>query len=229
MSRRVAIVGFGEGRTQAPYDDPSWEVWGLNAGHRVPRAWLKDGRLRAKSWFQIHPPAGCDAGEREFLNLLNFGHFDVPTYVQPQCLDEWRALYPHAALRGLLLPYPIDAVKAEFPGGWFANTFCLQIALALHQGVDEVGLFGVELAGYGRELAVERPAVAYWMGVCAALDVSLTVAAQSFFPYPEVYGFDYWQEAKRAASLTEMVLPALDRLSDGENFDTLTQIKAAEA
>src|SRR5574342_383368 len=48
--KSVAIVGFADScRELAPFDDPAWEVWGLNHLARyIPRA---------ERWFEIHEAA----------------------------------------------------------------------------------------------------------------------------------------------------------------------------
>lgn len=231
---KFAIVGFACDGSRVPWDDPTWEIWGLNSGHLRPGLFLRpDGRFRADRWFQIHPPFANDPGEIDWLERLDAraqaGEDGVLTYVRPEDMAHWKRAYPHAARASLLVPFPINLIRAEFPGGWFANTFCLEIALALHWRATEIALHGVECTTYGREVAVERPAVAFWMGACWAYGVQLTIGmdTMSYGPAAPAYGFDYWAEARRAAEITAMVLPPRADL-DAENLDTIAAVDTAE-
>lgn len=233
---KVAIVGLADTGREAPWDDPSWAIWGLNGGHlRTPGFFVRvQGErvsFRANRWFQIHPPDACDADERDWLQRLNDGDVPpVPTYVRPDDLAHWTAVYPLAAAAGLFVPYPIATIRKQFFGCWFANTFCLEAALAITEGATEIGFYGVECGGYGRELAVERPAVSQWMGICTGLGLTVHVPKDCTLSYgaaQPIYGFDYFAEARRAAELTTLLLPPLPDL-DTVNLDTLTAVDAAE-
>lgn len=222
---KIAIVGLGETGADAPWDDPAWKIWGLNGGHRG-RFRRPDRSLRADVWFQIHPPEACDDSELDWMRRLG-DDVHVPTYVRPEDLQYWADLNPKAAALALLWPYPIEQVREAFPGGWFANTFCLEMAWAILQGATDIGLYGVECGNYGRELAVERPAVAYWMGVAHGHGVMVRLPQTTTLHYTPIYGFDYWPEARRAAELTEMLLPPREDL-DRVNLDTIAAVDAAE-
>lgn len=229
--RKVVVLGLGWGLDAAPFDDPSWEIWGLNGGHRNGRiaAALDAGRIAR--WFQIHPPDACDASEREWFAVedaaIAAGRSPVPIYVLPADLDAWRAVAPLVDLR----PYPVDAVRAAFPHGWFANTFCLEAALALVEGVTDVAFLGCECGGYGRELVVERAAVSRWIGYVEVLGRA-HLHAETTLGYAPLYGVDYWDEARAAAAIVERILP-LDQSEmagelDGVNLDTVAAVDAAQ-
>ena len=50
--KKVAIVGFADTRNQAPYNDPTFEIWGLNDLHsHIPRY---------DRWFDIHTRENID-------------------------------------------------------------------------------------------------------------------------------------------------------------------------
>lgn len=221
--RQVAILGMAPSWREAPWYDASWEIWQCNDAHRG--GWL--GPNHPSRWFQIHAVEGCNEGEVEWLRALNAGHFDVPTYVSPRAIDEWFRRFPRACSTGVIVPYPLDKVRALFPYGWLANTFCLEIALALLEGVERIGVWGVECVSYGREVTVERPAVAAWLGIASARGVDVVLPPGSTLrPYSYAYGIDYWEEARAAAELTERILPPLD--FDRDNLDTIAAVDAAE-
>lgn len=225
---KVALVGLGSDETHVPWDDDTWTIWGLNGAHRRPNFFMRpNGDLRADAWFQIHPPFACDKSELDWLRLVNENvECTVPTYVLPADLPYWSATYPSAAECGLFLPYPVDEVRERFPTGWLANTFCLQAALAIMQGATALGFFGIECTSYGREVAVERPAVMWWQGYATACGIEVLVDS-AVGPYPQIYGVEFWQEARRAAEITEMILPHQE-LFEGVNLDTVAAVDAAE-
>lgn len=227
---KVAIVGLSGDGSNVPWDDPSWEVWGLNGAHLRDGLFRRpDGTLRADAWFQLHPPGCLDACEIDWMDLLDGGRIGscVPTYVLPDHLAHWQERYPRADALGMLLPYPLADIRSAFQGGWFANTFCLEVALALHRGATDIALYGTDCCGYGRELAVERPALAFWMGVVAASGTTLTNGCATFGygAANPVYGADYLDEARAAARLTELILSDRREL-DTENLDTLSAVEA---
>lgn len=228
---KVAIIGFGPTYIHAPWDDRSWQIWGLNGGHRLPNGHARpSGEFRADMWFQIHPPEGCNAHELEWMHLLDEGRYDVPTYVRQEDVEHWGSIYKSAAARHLFVPFPADSIRGQFKGGWFANTFCLEMALCVWQGdVSDVALYGIECSCYGREVAVERPAVAYWQGVLAAEGIRLHVPEGcTLAPYAPIYGLDYWDEARVAAAVTERVLPPRAEF-DRVNLDTVAAVEEAKS
>ena len=222
--RKIAIIGMTASRADAPWDDPSWEKWCCNDAHR---GMTPADIGHVARWFQIHAPEGCNASELHWMQLLNASIVKVPTYVSPKAMATWSERFPQAA--EWLRPYPAATVRQAFPHGWYANTFCLEIALALIEDVECIGLWGVECTSYGREVTVERPAVAWWLGVAAALSVhvELPQSGSTLRPYPYMYGIDYWEEARAAAELNERILPPID--FDRVNLDTIAAVDAAEA
>ena len=230
---KIAIVGYAGTNVHAPWDDDTWEVWGLNGAHLIEPFIQRDERglisLRANRWFQIHPPNCTDKYERNWLEVLDevgMRGQTMLTYVRAEDIPEWVRRYPNAERS--LAPYPADALALAREYGWVTNTFCLEVALALSLGATDIGLYGVECGGYGRELAVEGRGLAYWIGIAMARGVTLHFPPIStMMPYEPVYGFDYWDEAKLAADLTSMLLPIREE-TNTVNLDTPDAVQAAK-
>ncbi len=225
----VAIIGMAwPGWTgHGVLDSSQWdEVWGLNGAHLVSGLHRRlDGGFRADRWFQIHPMECCDQSEHDWMRALAVGEVPpVPTYVRAEDLLKWAQRYPGVAPH--LRVYPdLPMSKA----GWLANTFCLEIVLALSLNVTRLGVFGCECRAYGRELVVERPGMAFWLGIAAGQGVRLELAhydESTLVPYPFKYGLDYFEEARYAATITQAVLPAHADLN-AENLDTIAAVDAA--
>lgn len=226
---KIALVGFDPlTREDAPWDDPQWEIWGINSGHLMRGCHRRpDLTFRADRWFQIHPPTACDKGEIDWLARLDAGEYSVPTYVRPDDMAHWRERFPSAAERGLFRPYPIVTIRTAFHGDWLVNSFCLMAAFAIHERCTDLGFYGTECRSLGRELAVERAGITYWMGVARAMGIEVHLPDHSTLaPWKEVYGFDYWDEATEAARRTELSIDTTTRLN-ACNLDTLAAVQAA--
>lgn len=175
--RRAAIFGAGYGRDWAPLADPTWEVWALNLIPPIDG----DGRLRVSRWFDLHQRKAQSVDDMRWI-----ARCPVPIYVPPDLAD--------AGPR--CIEYPLDEVMSRFGAKQFACTFSYQIALALLEGFEEIGLFGVELRlGTPRERTVEWASVNWWMGYASALGVRITVPRGSWLgQHPAFYGFEYSEE-----------------------------------
>ena len=173
--RKVAIVGNGVvgaadgGRDQAPYGDSDWCVWALN------EIW----QPAFTRHFELHPMRVQDDRDLTVLRQLT-----VPTYV----LEE-TPLVP----RGVR--FPLDQLRAQpWHRDYFTCTFAYQIALAINEGFEQIGLWGVGLwAGTARERTTELACVEYWMGLARGrgivVDPDSDLARQEY-----LYGYDYDEE-----------------------------------
>lgn len=202
--RKVAIVGAGLGKQEAPYDDPEWEVWALN----VCGAWDAQGRLRADRWFEMHEMHAQSEDDWAWIRKC-----PVPLYVVPQafagpglvhrCVGQDRVLeaVPNA------VRYPLEVVE-ELAGPYWACTFAYQIALALWEGAaTDIGLYGVELAwGTERERTVEWANTSWWAGYAEGRGVRIHLPAASMLGrHLARYGVEYDQEIAAVKRYLRMV------------------------
>jgi hypothetical protein len=174
--RKVAIVGAGFGREQAPYDDPEWEVWALN----VVGAWDREGRLRADRWFELHERKAQSADDLRWIAKV-----PCPIYVPDDLLDA----------SPMAVRFPVEMLEGAY-GGYFTCTFAYQLALALAEGFHEVGLYGVELAfGTERERTVEWACVSWWMGFLEGRGVRFSLPVATMLGHHAYrYGLQYDEE-----------------------------------
>ncbi len=166
--RRVAIVGTSDtSRQLAPFDDPSWEIWVLGSACG-PLTNVRIDRI-----FEIHADAQIEgADERAFLR----GNTTIPVYMQ-ECAD-W---VPMAT------EYPTEAIIKEF-GRYFTNSISYMIALALYEGVDEIGVWGVDMAA-GSEYAAQRPSCEYMIGIARGRGIDVFIPEVSdLLKCAELYG-----------------------------------------
>lgn len=157
--RKVAIVGGGPTRRRAPFKDASWDIWAFSS-----RLWRPP---RITRWFEIHhivdlrqQLATRKAGRRTFGGYLRFmRRLDCPVYMYKP-----RRSIPNS------VEFPVDRLLAEF-GRCFTSTASYLIALAIQEGYDVIGLWGVDMRG--KKYVRQRPAVRYLLGIARQRGIEL--------------------------------------------------------
>lgn len=130
---RVAIVGGGPSRDLAPYDDTTWDIWAFSS--------LRLHTPRITCWFEMHalgdlrqqlrrptPRRRSYQGYMRFLQRL-----ECPIYMQ-----RVHRTIPNS------VRYPIEEALAAF-GRCFTSTASYLIALAILQGYETIGVWGIHL------------------------------------------------------------------------------------
>src|SRR5690606_11291992 len=93
---------------------------------------------------------------------------NVPVYCHP---TRMRA-YPAA------VEYPLGEISKSLPIPYLENSISFQLAQAIHEGVDHIGLFGVHMVGKD-EYEHQRPSIAYLVGLAQGRGIKVTVAPGS--------------------------------------------------
>lgn len=183
--KKVAIIACGRTRDKAPYDDKEWEFWGLN---EIPQD-------RAERWFEMHPMEVQSQRELDWLRECK----------DPVYLLECDKDVPQG------VRYPIEKVLSV-PGAkdYFTSTFAYQVALAIYEGFEEIGIWGVPFfKGSPREQTIERTCLEWWLGLATGKGIKVTTAESDRLMYhPHRYGYDYYSEKR----YTEGVMSYLGRL-----------------
>lgn len=182
-TKRIVIVGsYKAHRALIPWDDPAYEIWGMNRFWQWMRT--EGGRLRAQRWFEMHPLDVQEEQDLEFMRTC-----PVPLYVlkaDPQ--------FPTA------VEYPLDEVSKLVGRQYFTSTFAYQLALAIYERAESVHCYGLGFCG-GRERLVEKPCFEFWCGVAAACGIPVEIMpVPGTLPIAQsrwLYGYDYWLEKKR--------------------------------
>jgi hypothetical protein len=158
----------------APFADPSWEIWAHSSSRmacpRVDRFFDLHGR-------DIAPArVGWDADHDAWLKTCQ-----VPVMMQQ--------FYPDIPAS---LPYPKARVMAEFPWRYFTSQAAWMMALALTEGVTHLGFYGIHYGVPGSERFLQRPGCEFWMGVAAGRGVQLVVPESSplLKEPPTLYGYE---------------------------------------
>jgi hypothetical protein len=159
VTRKVAIVGGAGTNVLAPFRQEDWEIWGL--------PWISYPRVTR--FFEIHEEAfytGPDE-QRDGVVAENAEKWpDVPVYCT--------ASRAHAFKNPVL--YPLEELKQSIPTLFLEDSVAHMIALAIHEKVDEIGLYGVHMMG---AYASHRPSVTYLVGVAEGRGIKVHVAPGS--------------------------------------------------
>jgi hypothetical protein len=177
----VAIVGFSEGHlAQAPFDDPTYEMWGINRLHINADV----GQKRWDRWFNIHDLEKFHGEDAEHLAFLK--QFEGPVYLRSQDIGKYDV--PNG------VPFPADRLLREFPVGYFNNTISWLIAFALLLDPKELAVFGVDMAQdalINAEYAAQRPSCEYFLGIASGRGIPVHLPAGSdLLAATHLYGFE---------------------------------------
>lgn len=171
--RKIAIVGTAfTSNEDAPYDDPSWEIWNISANFQKPR--------RFDRWFEMHSSETLKEAKAipEYFDFLK------------SCGDKLivgfkdETYWPHAR------PYPIEGVQIRFGifREYFTSSCAYMVALAIHEhlldkefggaGIEEIGFWGVDMATKDEYIS-QRACLEWYAGIAFGQGIKLTVAKQS--------------------------------------------------
>jgi hypothetical protein len=173
QAKKIAILGYAPNVRFAPWNDPTFEMWGLN-----DQPWTMP---RIDVLFELHRP---DVIKTE-------GHWDrlkkltIPVFMQEH-YDEIPAS----------VKYPMDAVRAKYTVDGCDNPFltcsaAFMLPLAVDQSnVTEIHVFGVDMA-QDTEFSHQRPSCEFWLGVCHGRGIKLTIQSSSdLLKTAFIYGYD---------------------------------------
>lgn len=165
--KKVALVGFGATRLEAPYGRPGWELWCLN--DPAERPGIPDRRAFTR-WFQLHPPHYLRKHYPQgVLDLKKW--WSEPTGIRLY-MDRHYPEYPDSE------PYPKAEVESMVPHGWYhASSFDWMLALAIYEGFEEIELHGIQFYNFpvmNGEPISALPALLYWAGVAEGRGIKLT-------------------------------------------------------
>jgi hypothetical protein len=186
--KKVAIVGFSEHKKQAPFDDPTWEIWGLNDLHEAIPRWNR--------WFEMHG----DAQIKDYCSrkqgkpyLEGLAGLNVPVFMQKP-----RAEVP------LSVRYPIEQIM-EFAGtNYFTNSISYMMAMAIMEGYEEIGVYGVDMA-QNTEYDHQRPSCEYFIGFARGRGIKVHLPKTSdLCKLRWLYGFEDEQRNAYEARVKEI-------------------------
>jgi hypothetical protein len=171
LPKKLAIVGFAESKKDAPYGDPTWEIWGLNDLHGIIP--------RETRHFDIHTPDVIDvdvAAGRAPKDKCGMG--GLSTLTVPVYMEERYQGIPNA------VKFPLQEILETFSkltgARYFTNSISFMLAYALYEGImtghqwDEIHIYGVDMA-VGSEYEVQRASCEYWIGIAEGMGIKMHI------------------------------------------------------
>lgn len=150
MGLKVAIVGLAQAsRHLAPWKNTDWEIWGLG--------WDTE-RYSFHRVFEMHDRLDLEKfyGDRLGPYLEKLGH--CGNVVTPDT-------------------YPFDEV-ARTVGDYWCSSIAYMLALAIHEGAEEIGVYGVEMRG-DDEWGYQRPNCEYLIGFARGKGIKVHIPDSS--------------------------------------------------
>lgn len=208
---KVAIVGFAPSWHLAPYDDESFDIWGIN------ELYLQAVNRRFTHWFEIHDPKSPSKNVEKHQNWLR--NCKIPLYMQ-QHFEE----YP------MSIPYPRDKVKAMVNENFilegcgskytdFSNQITWMIFFAIYIGYKEIHVYGVDMAQQS-EHSWQRSSCQFALGLAAGKGIKILIPKTSeLCKFPRDYGFETDNANRhltkeRINSLNKMIIGYKNQLSE---------------
>ena len=152
MDLKVAIIGLASStHDQAPWDDVTWEKWGL--------PWDDAGWPKMSRHFEMHDMRllMSDYSRRKE------GYFDR--------LKDCPALYTQEN-------YPFEAVGESIGQEYWNSSIAYIMAMAIHEGAKEIAIYGVDMSG-SDEYGYQRPNMEYLIGLARGKGVKVTIPKES--------------------------------------------------
>ena len=157
--KKVAILGFTESWKLAPFDDPEYEIWGLNELYLFIPRWTR--------WFEIHKREVYEADKnRTDDHLGKLRQMTVPIYMH----QHWDDI-------PMSVSYPLDTIIQNF-GPYLTNSISYMIALAILEGFEEIGIYGVDMA-HDTEYGSQRPSCEYFVGIATGRGIKVIIPDQA--------------------------------------------------
>lgn len=179
---KLAIVGFAaSSKDLAPYDDPSWEIVGVNQLYRhIPRA---------DRWCEIH---------HNFLE-----HVVEGTDHQKWLADAPIPIYMVDRIPGIpnSVRFPIERVMHGHLD-YFTSSVAFMIALAIQEGFKEIGLWGIDLI-VGDEYFYQKPCTEFWIGVAHGKGITMTLPPTTAL-LKQSHRYGYQSEPQSLISMSEL-------------------------
>jgi hypothetical protein len=190
--RKVAILGFAESYKEAPFQDPTVEIWGLNELYKYIPRWNR--------WFEIHDEEtlgvttrdATAAEQQRHLEWLRAQPVGQPIYMQrPFCDGRFPAAVPFPLDELIARFYPdASKVNGRWDGAYLTSTPAMMLAMAIAERYPWIGIYGIDLASDVEYLG-QRPCMEYLIGLARGLGITVTVPrSAALLRAGHIYGFE---------------------------------------
>ena len=155
---KVAVIGMAPSCAQAPWDDPAWQKWGL--------PWHDGYWAHMDRHFEMH----------DMRLLLSEHSKRAPGYFDrlKECRVYMQEAHPEIPSS---VRYPFEDV-AHSVGAYWNSSIAYAMALAIHEGADEIGLWGVDMKG-DDEYGYQKPNMEFLIGLAMGKGIKVHVPDSS--------------------------------------------------
>lgn len=174
-TKKIAIIGTAPQWQLAPFDDQSWDIWGIYgvacAGRRLTRLYeLHEKSIIIDMAAKMYP-------DGKYFNVANaLGKNYITRDPYDQCPNAVR--------------FDFEA-KIKKYGPYFASSASWLIADAIDQGADEIGIWGVNMSSDG-EYVHQKPSCSFLLGYARALGIKITIPPTSeLLALTHQYGYEH--------------------------------------
>lgn len=217
--RKIALIGTGASGKDGPYDDETYEIWGV-AG-RFPYV------TRADKWFELHRIDGetqaFQDNWRKALHNSGLGR-----------VVELLMFYPEPDLGPKVKAYPHERITTRFGTYFMTSSFSWMMALAIDElrpeggkpVEGELGIWGVDME-YGTEYRQQRAGFRHFVDIARVLGIEVSRFADSglsFEPVP----YPLWQDDPLINKLEKRKRDTRDKIKDNEETLQQTRIMIAQ-
>lgn len=170
---KIAIVGSAPSSIkQAPYQDPSWSVWGCSPGAYgvIPSG-------RSDVWWELHVyEPGQQWFSPEYCQFLN-AHKKVMVAEHVPQIPNGKVL-------------PVKELVAKYGPYFFTSSVAWMMAAAIEMGATKIGLWGVDMAAT-EEYESQRAGLHYFAMIARQKGIEVGVPSTSDLFRPRfLYGVD---------------------------------------
>jgi len=176
--KKVAILGTAPGWEDAPFDDKTWEIWGISRLYSYIPRWTR--------WYEFHRleevcETWADGDKAQEAASRRVYHDWLREQTQPIYVQEER---PDMVPNGIRFPiediqrWVAEKTGEDKPEQYFTNTISYLIAHALFEGASEIGVYGVDMA-LDSEFGTQRPSCEYFIGLARGMGVKTTIPERS--------------------------------------------------
>lgn len=170
---KIALIGSAPSSVRnAPYHDPSWQVWGCSPGAYgvVPKG-------RSNIWWELHR---YEPGQPWFSpEYCQFLHDHPMVMVAEKVAD-----IPN----GYVLP--VKDLTDKYSPYFFTSSIAWMMATAIELGAKKIGLWGIDMAA-NEEYEAQRSGLHYFALIAAQKGIEVGVPPESDLFRPRfLYGVD---------------------------------------
>lgn len=156
--KTVALVGFADTKSDAPYDNKEIEIWSLNEfSLDLPRV----DRI-----FQIHNLEIIKNNKKDPKHFNRLVESKKTIYFCKKYKE-----FPNGTA------YPFKKMIGKY-GNIFASTMDYMIALAIEEKFERIELYGMDMALYS-EYQRQRPTFMFFIGLCRGLGIDVWIHPKS--------------------------------------------------